>query len=73
MTRLIGWLLCGAIVGVLAVTLIGRAIDVEVQDRIIIARSRSGQTLDCARRVGPHGNVFYFDCHAVPEGIRHRP
>lgn len=47
-----------------AVSGIGRALDVEVQDRVIF--TRDGVTMDCARTVGPYGSVSYTECHLVP-------
>ena len=62
-------------------TLVGRAIDTEVQDRVIITRP-GGLTLDCERQVkhagdvvrfeddstvvAHEGEVFYSNCDRVP-------
>ncbi len=66
---------------VLGATAIGRAIDTEVQDRVIITRP-GGLTLDCERQVkhagevvrfeddstvvAREGEVFYSNCDRVP-------
>lgn len=65
---------------VVGATLIGRAIDTEVQDRVII--TRYGLTLDCERQVkhagdvvrfeddstvvAHEGEIFYSNCDRVP-------
>ena len=65
----------------LAVSGIGRAIDQQVQDRVIF--TRDGVTFDCERRfveqgevvtfedgssvhASEDGEVFYTDCHTLP-------
>lgn len=48
----------------LAVSGIGRAIDQEIEDRVIF--TRAGVTLDCARELGPYGSISYTECHQVP-------
>lgn len=80
MSRLLGIALCLSLVVLIGATLIGRAIDTEVQDRVLI--TRGGVTLDCERSVAkPNeivryedgssfvakgGEVSYGDCHIVP-------
>ena len=60
----LGIALCIAAFVLASATVIGRAIDVEVQDRVLF--TRSGVTLDCARHLGGHGQVSYIDCVRVP-------
>lgn len=81
MTRLFGYVLLAALVCLILVSLIARAIDAEAQDRVIF--TRSGVTLDCerryvqagkviryedgsSRRARPGGEVAYTNCHLVP-------
>lgn len=44
-------------------TLVGRAMDTEMQDRVIL--TRDGVTLDCVRHI-EHGEVSYGYCVTVP-------
>ena len=60
----LGIALCIATFVFVSVTLLGRAIDTEVQDRVTF--TRDGVTLDCARHLGGHGQVSYGDCSRVP-------
>lgn len=64
MIRLSGWLICGALVALLAMALIGRAADHEVQQHVIF--TRHGVTLDCERITDVAGRVFYDSCVRVP-------
>ena len=48
---------------VFSATFVSRAVDAEVQDRIMF--TRNGQTLDCARLI-VSGEVSYGDCNRVP-------
>lgn len=48
---------------VVGATAVGRAIDSEVQDRVII--TRNGQTADCRHEVYEDGSVYWIDCHPV--------
>lgn len=48
----------------LGATALGRAIDHELEQRILI--TQNGATVDCRRDVSGHGNVSYNDCHVVP-------
>lgn len=62
---MIRFFLIGAIVSALLFfgsVLVGRAIDTEVQDRVIF--TRNGVTLDC-ERVFVGGEMNYNDCHRV--------
>lgn len=54
--------LCGLVV--LAVSGIGRAIDTEIENRVLI--TQNGATWDCERFVYPDGRVAYGNCHIVP-------
>lgn len=49
---------------VLAATAVGRAIEKEMQDHILI--TQNGETLDCERIVDVQGRVFYDSCVRVP-------
>lgn len=49
----------------LGATAVGRAIDHEIQDRILIP-GPNGQTLDCERITDVAGNTFYDSCQVVP-------
>lgn len=64
MSRLLGIVLCLSLVILIGATLIGRAIDTEVQQRVIF--TKNGQTLDCNRTEGVDGRVFYTHCVSVP-------
>lgn len=64
MARLLGLALCVSLLVLIAFTLVGRAIDTEVQDHIVF--TRDGVTLDCVRHYGGHGQVSYGDCSRVP-------
>lgn len=64
MTRMLGMAIVFALVVLIGATLVGRAIDVEVSDRVIL--TRDGHTLDCERVVRGHGHVFYENCVRVP-------
>lgn len=55
-------LLCIALLGLIAVTLLGRAIDAAVEQHVFI--TRGGQTLDC-ERVLRNGRVVMEDCQRV--------
>jgi hypothetical protein len=61
-------LLAGAILvlclGIAGTLLVGRAIDHELEDRVIITR-HDGRTIDCARIVYEDDSVFYDDCHTI--------
>jgi len=59
---LVAALVCSVVV--FAATALGRAIDTELEQRVIIPRD--GQLLDCRRDFSGHGNVSYNDCHVVP-------
>jgi hypothetical protein len=59
---LIAILVCGVVV--LGATALGRAIDQELQQRILF--TQNGATLDCRRDFSAHGSVSYSDCHVVP-------
>ena len=59
---LIAILLCGVVL--LGATALGRAIDQELQQRILI--TQNGVTLDCERITDIAGNVFYDSCVRVP-------
>lgn len=80
MTRLIGLTLLVVVVAFGAFAF-GRAIDVEVQDRVLF--TRDGVTFDCERRflargetisfedgssvhASEDGEVHYTDCHTLP-------
>lgn len=82
MTRLAGWLIVAALVLLIGVGLIGRALDHEIQQRVIFTRP-DGVTFDCERTfvqegevipyedgssvvARPGGEVTYGDCHTVP-------
>jgi len=64
MTRLFGYALLACLVCLIFVSLVARAVDQEVQQRVIL--TRDGVTLDCERRLGPHGSVSYIGCARVP-------
>lgn len=64
MTRYFGVVLCVLLVGVIAIVLMGRAIDEETQDRVIF--TRDGVTLDCERITDISGRTFYDSCVRVP-------
>jgi len=64
MTRLLGLVLCASLIILIGVTLVGRAIDTEVQDHIVF--TRNGVTLDCERITDVTGRVFYDSCVRVP-------
>jgi hypothetical protein len=64
MSRLLGMALLISLVVLIFVALVGRAIDTEVQDHILI--TRGGATLDCERITDVVGNVFYDSCVRVP-------
>lgn len=49
---------------VLSAVAVGRAIDQEIQDRIVFVRD--GVTLDCERLVRADGSVGYDGCITVP-------
>ena len=78
MTRVFGLMLCVTLVALCAFAL-GRAMDVEDQDRVIF--TSGGITFDCAREfveagesilyedgssAVSRGEVTYTDCHEVP-------
>jgi hypothetical protein len=58
---LIGAVVCSVLF--FGAALVGRAIDTEIQDRVIF--TRNGVTLDCERLVRG-GEVEYDNCHNVP-------
>lgn len=78
--RITGIALCVSLVVLIGVSLVGRAVDAEVQQRVLI--TRGGWTLDCERHVAREGEVvrfedsssvvakagevFYRDCNRVP-------
>jgi len=64
MARILGIALCLSLVMLIGSTLIARAFDNEVQQRVIF--TKNGQTLDCNRSVGVGGKVFYDHCNYVP-------
>ncbi len=80
MSRLLGIALCLSLVVLIGASLIGRAMDTEVQDRVLI--TRGGVTLDCQRSVAKPGEIVryedgssfvakggevsYGDCNVVP-------
>ena len=80
MSRLLGIALCLSLVILVGATLMGRAIDTEIQDRVLI--TRAGVTLDCQRSVAEPGEIVryedgssfvaeggevsYGDCHVAP-------
>lgn len=81
MTRLMGILICLALVGLIVTTLVARAVDQQVEQRIVF--TRDGVTFDCERRFVPEGEpipfedgssvvareggeVTYGDCHTIP-------
>jgi len=49
---------------VLGATLVGRAVDHEMQDRVIF--TQNGVTLDCERITDVAGRTFYDSCERVP-------
>lgn len=49
---------------VLGATAVGRAVDAQVSDRVLI--TRDGITLDCERVYGVGGETSYGNCHRVP-------
>ena len=59
---MISKLLCIALLGLIAVALLGRAIDATVEQRVLI--TRDGRTMDCLR-VFRKGHVFLDDCQRV--------
>jgi hypothetical protein len=59
---MISKMLCVALLLVIGVALLGRAIDQAVQQRVLI--TRGGQTLDC-ERVHRNGRVFLSDCEKI--------
>ena len=59
---MIGKLLCIALLGLIAVALLGRAADHQVEDRILYVKD--GQTLDCKRSFRK-GHVFLDDCERI--------
>lgn len=65
MLRLAGWLIMGAMVCLIAVALIGRAIDqqVRLQDRVIT--TRHGRTIDCRVDRFEDGSISLNDCNYV--------
>jgi hypothetical protein len=81
MSRIIGIALCVSLVVFIGATLVCRAVDAEVQQRVIF--TRDGVTFDCERIFVPAGEVIpyedgssvvaraggevtYGDCHSVP-------
>jgi hypothetical protein len=81
MTRLFGLVLLACLVVLIGAALVGRAIDVESQERVIF--TRAGITFDCGRRAyakgerivfedgssvvaSYDGEVHYTDCHTTP-------
>ena len=64
MARLLGLALCVSLLFVVGATLIGRAIDTEVQAHVVF--TRDGVTLDCERITDVAGRVFYDSCVRVP-------
>lgn len=57
--RFIGIALCISLVVVIGATLVGRAVDAAVRERVIIARA--GMTLDCERYVASQGEIVSFE------------
>ncbi len=53
-----------AIVGVLLLVAIGRAVDVATADHVLF--TRNGATLECIRTVDSGGRVSYSACRQVP-------
>ena len=64
MARLLGLALCVCLAVLVLVTALGRAIDTEIQDRVIF--TRDGVTLDCERITDVAGRTFYDSCVRVP-------
>jgi hypothetical protein len=61
------WLMAAAVFCLLvlfAVSGLGRAIDHEVQNRVLIVQN--GQTWDCERIAYPDGRTAHTNCHVVP-------
>ena len=63
MARLFGLILCLALVWVIAFTIIGRAVDHEIEQRVLVPQN--GALWDCERIVSD-GRAAYTNCHIVP-------
>jgi hypothetical protein len=59
---LIAVLVCSLVV--IGATLVGHAIDAQVQDHVLI--TRNGVTIDCERITDVAGRAFYDSCTRVP-------
>jgi len=66
MIRLAGWLIIGAMVALVAIALIGRAVDNQIRTQEHVIFTRNGVTLDCERITDVAGRTFYDSCVRVP-------
>jgi hypothetical protein len=62
--RLIGIALCISLVVVIGASLVGRAIDAQVRQHVLIVQN--GATWECERIVYPDGRVAHTNCVIVP-------
>lgn len=65
MIRLAGWFICGALVCLIAIALIGRAVDTQIryQDRVIT--TRHSRTVDCRVDRFEDGSIALNDCNYI--------
>jgi hypothetical protein len=65
MTKFMGIALCICLVVAIGASVVGRAIDQQVQQRVLIVQN--GATWDCERIVYPDGRIAHTNCViAVP-------
>lgn len=62
--RIIGIALLVSLVVVIGATLVGRAVDAQVQQRVLIFQN--GAAWDCERIVYPDGRTAHTNCVIVP-------
>lgn len=65
MTVLAGKLLCAALIGLIAVILIGHAMDQEARSQQRVITTRHGRTLDCRVDYYEDGSIYLNDCNYV--------
>ena len=59
MTRYLGIALCLSIVVLIGATLVGRAMDTEAQQHVLITRGDT--TIDCVRHVSKSGETVHYE------------